>query len=227
MRKPAVVLGVLLLVVGLVSGCGGPEKSTKSPAQRLAAAQKFLEKTDGVEIALSTPQLPPGVQGILKAAGVGTKQPAFKGEISVVQNGLSVNVPVRAVGGDVYIQFGGSWRKIDPADFGAPDPADLFKVDGGLASLLSDVEGAKAGKDTRDGKRILSTITGKIPGNRVAEVIPSASADSRVRRHVHARRHGPPDQGGADGAVLSQGRRRHLHDRLRRLRQQHHRHGPE
>ena len=170
MRKPAVVLGVLLLVVGLVSGCGGPEKPTESPAQRLAAAQKFLEKTDGVKIALSTPQLPPGVQGVLKAAGVGTKQPAFKGEISVVQNGLSVNVPVRAVGGDVYIQFGGSWRKIDPAD--------LFKVDGGLASLLSDVEGAKAGKDTRDGKRILSTITGKIPGNRVAEVIPSASADS-------------------------------------------------
>ena len=178
MRKPAVVLGVLLLVAGLVSGCGGPEKSTKSPDQRLAAAQNFLEKTDGVEIALSTPQLPQGVQGILKAAGVGTKQPAFKGEISVVQNGLSVNVPVRAVGGDVYIQFGGSWRKIDPADFGAPDPADLFKVDGGLASLLSDVEGAKAGKDTRDGKRILSTITGKIPGSRVAEVIPSASADT-------------------------------------------------
>ena len=51
------------------------------------------------------------------------------------------NVPVRAVDGDVYIQFGGGWRKIDPTDFGAPDPADLFKVDGGLASLLSDVRG--------------------------------------------------------------------------------------
>ena len=176
MKKPAIVLGVMLLVAGLVSGCGGAEKSDKPVAQRLAVAQKFLEKSNGVQIALGTPQLPQGVQGILKATGIGTKQPAFKGEISVVQNGLSVNVPVRAVNGDVYIQFGGRWQKIDPADFGAPDPADLFRVDGGLASLLSDVEGAKAGKDTREGKRILSTITGKIPGSRVAEVIPSASA---------------------------------------------------
>jgi lipoprotein LprG len=176
MRKPAVVFGVLLLVAGLVSGCGGAEKPDKPVAQRLATAQKFLEKSNGVQIALGTPQLPQGVQGILKATGIGTKQPAFKGEISVVQNGLSVKVPVRAVNGDVYIQFGGRWQKIDPADFGAPDPADLFRVDGGLASLLSDVEGAKAGKDTREGKRILSTITGKIPGSRVAEVIPSASA---------------------------------------------------
>jgi len=178
MRKPAVVLGVMLLVAGLASGCGGTEKPDKPVAQRLATAQKFLEKSDGVQIALGTPQLPQGVQGILKATGIGTKQPAFKGEISVVQNGLSVKVPVRAVNGDVYIQFGGRWQKIDPADFGAPDPADLFRVDGGLASLLSDVQGAKAGKDTRDGKRVLSTITGKIPAHRVAEVIPSASADT-------------------------------------------------
>lgn len=179
MRKPAVLLGVMLLALTLVSGCGGDaKKSTKSPAQRLASAQGFLEKADGVTISLSTPQLPQGVQGILKATGVGTKQPAFKGEITVVQNGLSINVPVRAVDGKVHIQFGGSWQTIDPSKFGAPDPADLFKTDGGLASLLSDVEGAKAGKDTRDGKRILSTISGKIPGSRVAEVIPSASDDT-------------------------------------------------
>ncbi len=178
MRKPAVLIGVLLLVVGLVSGCGGTEKSTKSAAQRLASAQKFLEKTDGVQIVLGTPQLPQGVQGIIKATGVGTKQPAFKGEITVVQNGLSIKVPVRAVDGKVHIQFGGGWQAIDPADFGAPDPADLFKTDGGLASLLSDVQDAEAGKDTRDGKRVLSTITGKIPGSRVAGVIPSASADT-------------------------------------------------
>ncbi len=177
MRKPAVLVGVLLLVLGLVSGCGGGAKtSTKPVAQRLSSAQGFLEKTDGVEISLSTPELPQGVQGIIKATGVGTKQPAFKGEITVVQNGLSVRVPVRAVDGKVYIQFGGSWQDIDPAKFGAPDPADLFRTDGGLASLLSDVQGAKAGKDTRDGKRILSTITAKLPGSRVAGVIPSASA---------------------------------------------------
>jgi lipoprotein LprG len=176
--RALVLVGVLLLVLGMATGCGGTKKSSKTAPQRLATAQKYLDQTDGVKIALSTPQLPQGVQGIVKATGIGTKQPAFKGDITVVQNGLSVNVPVRAVEGKVYIQFGGIWQSIDPAKFGAPDPADLFKNDGGLATILTDVKHPATGQDTRKGKRVLSTITGKIPGSRVASIIPSASAKS-------------------------------------------------
>lgn len=177
--RAALLLGVLVLAFGLVA-CGGSTTKgapTKTAAQQLATAQKYLADAKGVTISLSTPKLPKGVQGILKASGLGTKSPAaFKGKISVVQSGLSINVPVIAVDGDTYIQFGGSWQKIDPAKFGAPDPASLFAADSGLTGLLSDVTGAKKGKKTRDGKEVLETITGKVAGDKVASVIPSAGS---------------------------------------------------
>lgn len=172
------LIAVTVLVLGGVAGCGGTKKPDKPVPERLATAQKYLNETDGVKIGLSTPALPQGVQGVLKADGIGTKQPAFKGNITVVQNGLSVQVPVVAVDGKVQIQFGGSWQTIDPKKFGAPDPASLFTSDGGLATILTDVQGAKAGKDTRDGKRVLSTITGKVSGQRVSSIIPSATSTS-------------------------------------------------
>jgi lipoprotein LprG len=174
-RALALIAATVLVLTG-AAGCGGTKKSDKPVPQRLAAAQKFLDQTDGVRIGLSTPTLPQGVQGVLNATGIGTKQPAFKGDITVVQNGLSVKVPVVAVDGKVQIQFGGKWQVIDPKKFGAPDPAALFTTDGGLATILTDVQGAKAGKDTRDGKRVLSTITGKVSGQRVSSIIPSAAA---------------------------------------------------
>jgi len=171
------LVGVVLLILGSTAGCGGGSKASDKPVgDRLAAAKKYLDGTKGVTIAMSTPSLPKGVQGILKATGVGTKAPAFKGKISVVRSGLSIEVPVISVDGDVYIQFGGSWQKIDPAAFGAPDPADLFQSDSGLSTLLTEVRGAKAGKDTREGKEVLSTIGGKVPGKKVSAIIPTASA---------------------------------------------------
>jgi lipoprotein LprG len=177
--RTAVLLAVLLMVLGSAAGCGGGSKASGKPVgDRLAAAKSYLDATKGVTISMSTPSLPQGVQGILKATGVGTKAPAFKGKISVVRSGLSVEVPVISVGGDVYIQFGGSWQKINPSDFGAPDPADLFQPTSGLSTLLTDVSGAKAGKDTREGKNILSTISGKVPGKKIAAIIPTAKATS-------------------------------------------------
>jgi lipoprotein LprG len=177
--RAALLLGVLLLLLGTTAACGGGSKaSTKPVGDRLASAQKYLDTTKGVTIAMSTPSLPQGVQGILKATGLGTKAPAFKGKISVVRSGLSIEVPVISVDGDVYIEFGGSWQKIDPAGFGAPDPADLFQADSGLSTLLTGVKGAKAGKDTRDGKDILSTISGTLTGAKIKAIIPTASDKS-------------------------------------------------
>lgn len=171
---------VLLLILATATGCGGSDSASpsRSPGDRLASAQTYLDEAKGVTIAMSTPSLPKGVQGILKASGVGTKTPAFKGKISVVRSGLSIEVPVISVDGKVYIQFGGSWQKIDPSDFGAPDPAALFQSGTGLSTLLSNVTGAKAGKDTREGKQVFSTIAGKVPGKDVAAIVPSASATS-------------------------------------------------
>ncbi|MCW2759650.1 MAG: hypothetical protein JWO46_3396 [Nocardioidaceae bacterium] len=171
------VLGVLLLALGLLAGCGGGNgtSTNKSPVgDRLAAAQKYLDDSKAVTISLSTPEIPKGTQGILSAKGVGTKTPAFKGTVAVVQSGLSVKVPTIAVDGKVYIQFGGSWTTVDPATLGAPDPAQLFVAGKGLSSLIGDVKGAKAGKDTREGKKVLSSITGTLSGSTVKGLIPAA-----------------------------------------------------
>ncbi|MGI9156990.1 MAG: LppX_LprAFG lipoprotein [Marmoricola sp.] len=178
-RRAGLLLGIVALLVVTATGCGGTSKASGKPAaDRLAAAQKYLDSSKSVTISLSTPKLPQGVQGILKAIGVGTKAPAFKGKISVVRSGLNIEVPVISVDGAVYIQFAGSWQKIDPAKFGAPDPANLFQPGTGLSSLLSDVKGAKPGKDIRQGKDVLSTISGTVPGAKVASIIPTASATS-------------------------------------------------
>ena len=58
---------------------------------------------------------------------------------------------------------------------------------------------------------MLSSFTGTVPGEAVAEVIPSAVAERDLRRDLHRHRRRRARQGRADRAVLPEGRRRHLH----------------
>ena len=68
--------------------------------------------------------------------------------------------------------------KIDPADYGAPDPADLMNPDGGLSSLLTAAQDVKEGDSVRNGKVVLRSFTGTVPGKDVKAVIPSAKASA-------------------------------------------------
>ena len=43
------------------------------------------------------------------------------------------------------------------------------------------------GKQSRDGKDVLTTITGTLPGSVVRTIIPSANAGGGVHRHLPAR----------------------------------------
>ncbi|WP_229660935.1 LppX_LprAFG lipoprotein [Marmoricola endophyticus] len=180
-RLPLLVVAAVLALV--VSGCGGDGGGgdTRAAADRIGNARTALSEADGLTIALGTEKLPQGVQGVLKASGTGTSAPAFKGEITVVQSGLSVDVPVIAVAGKVYVKFVGTWRTIDPATYSAPDPASLFGPSGGISTLLRGLEDVKAGKDTRDGKQVLSTVTATVPGTAVATIIPSADKGAGFR----------------------------------------------
>ena len=60
-------------------GGGGEDEPT--PEEVLAAAKTTLDETSGLTIALSTPGLPEGVQGVAGASGVVTNAPAFEGDI--------------------------------------------------------------------------------------------------------------------------------------------------
>jgi len=179
------VVAAAVLTVGLVaSGCGKDEPSVtdKTPAEVMAAARQLLDETSGVQLDLTSTGLPSNVSGILSGTGIGTHDPAFEGQIKVQMSGISADVPVTAVGGKVYAQlpFTPSQKPIDPAKYGAPDPAALFSTDEGISSLLTQTQGLARGETVRGGpsnEEILTEYTGTLPATLVTRVIPSATGD--------------------------------------------------
>lgn len=179
------VVAAVVLAVGLAtSGCGKdePTDGEKPPAEVMATAQQLLDDTTGVQLDLTSTGLPANVEGILSGTGIGTHAPAFEGSIKVQTHGLSADVPVTAVDGKVYAQlpFTPSQKPIDPADYGAPDPAQLFSAGNGISSLLTQTDGLARGGSVRGGtnnEEILTEYTGTLPATLVTRVIPSATGD--------------------------------------------------
>jgi len=189
-RFSALAMALVTVLLGLTA-CSGDPKPEVRPEDALAAAKQNLDRTSGVRIGLSTPKLPTGVSGLVGADGVATHDPAFKGTIKVAASGVTADAAVVAVGGVVYakLPFTSKFVKIDPADYSAPDPADLMNPDHGLSSVLTAAQDVKKGDSVRDGKVVLSSYTGTVPGRTVAAVIPSAkaSADFDARFTVNDR----------------------------------------
>jgi len=181
-RRPAGVLGaaaVLGAVLTLSSCTGDDAAPSRSPEEVLAEAKANLDETSGVRILLATEKLPPGVDGVVSARGIGTHPPAFEGELKVSAAGITADAAVVAVDGPVEakLPFTTEFVVIDPADYGAPDPADLLSADQGLSSLLTDAEGAEEVEEVREGERVLTEYSATLPGDTVARVIPSADAE--------------------------------------------------
>ena len=181
-RRHSPLLRIVVLVVGLLAAaglaaCSGGGGSSLDPEQRLAAAKTALDETSGVQIQLLTEDLPQGVSGLVSAQGTATHDPAFDGTIKVSANGITADAEVVAVDGVVHakLPFTTKFVEIDPADYGAPDPADLMSTQDGLSSLLTAAKGAEEGDQVRDGEAVLSQIVGTVPGSAVRAVIPSAS----------------------------------------------------
>jgi len=177
LRPKLLAAALLTCLVALVACSGGDKKTEKDPAQTLAAAKKTLDETSGVHIVLSTVKLPDGVSGVLRADGFGTHAPAFQGSIKVSYSGIIADVPIVAVGGVVYAQlpFTTKFTRINPKDYGAPDPASLLDASKGLSTWLAKVEGVRKGEQRRDGQKVLTSYTGTLPAEAVTGIIPSAA----------------------------------------------------
>jgi len=182
---------VLVLFAGLLSclglsGCSGsdePVSEGKTPEEVMALAKQTLDETSGLTLSLSTDNLPDGVTGIAGADGVATDAPAFDGTIKVVLSGTTFDVPVIAVDGKVYarIPLTPGWSDIDPADYKAPDPAQLATPDNGFSAMLAATEDLEEGDSVRggvDNNEILTEYTGTVPGDAMTSIIPSASGAS-------------------------------------------------
>jgi lipoprotein LprG len=175
----AVLLLVALLVAGLLplAGCGQDGGAEDAPADEvLAAAKAALDSTSGVTLSLTTEELPDGVDGVREATGVATHAPAFEGELTVVLKGLDVDVPVIAVDGKVWarLPFTASFAELNPADYGAPDPAQLMAPDSGLSTWLTQATGVERGDSVRQGDTVLSSYSGTLDGAVVDATIPMA-----------------------------------------------------
>ncbi len=156
---------------------GGP--TGPDPSEQLGDAKAAMDSADSLTFSLSTDGLPSGQPGVLEASGVGTHEPAFRGDIEVNQSGLGVNGEVVAVDGKVYAKLlVPVFVEIDPADYGAPDPAVLMSEKSGISSLLTAAEGVKADGQRREGDDVLDQISGTIPGEAMAAIFPSADGSA-------------------------------------------------
>ena len=184
-RAPAALLTLVLTALSVTATACSDDStggSDASPEEALATAKQHLDDTSGVHLTLATDDLPDGVTGVEAAEGVGTHAPAFDGSITVVLSGQAFEVPVVAVGGSVYVQLPltTGWQDIDPADYGAPDPAMLMSADRGFSSLLpatTDLEEGDSVRGGKDNSEVLTEYTGSVSDDVVKNVIPTASGD--------------------------------------------------
>ncbi|MFT3872033.1 MAG: LppX_LprAFG lipoprotein [Nocardioides sp.] len=178
-----VVVAVVALTGAACSKKDDTSEHAASPGDVMKVAQGKLDDTSGLQLSLTTQDLPEGVTGLVSAEGTGTDAPAFDGTITVVIAGTEVPVPVIAVGGKVFakIPLTVGWSDVDPSEYGAPDPAALMAPGTGFSSLLPITTDLKKGDSERggaDNNEILTVYTGKVPGEAMRKVIPSSSGDS-------------------------------------------------
>jgi lipoprotein LprG len=177
-----------------LAGCSGsddsgPKADDQTPEEVVASAQQQLTETSGVQLSLTTDDLPDGINAIQKAVGVATDAPAFDGKLTVLLSGQAFEVPVIAVDEVVCAQIPltPGWSDVDPKDYGAPDPAGFLSPDDGFAAILGAATGLEKGDSVRggaDNDEILTTYSGSVAGDVVAKVIPGSSGDFELSAQI-------------------------------------------
>jgi lipoprotein LprG len=161
----------------LVAGCSGDQPGAQArqqtPGERLSSARAQLEKSPSVSFTLESEKLPGKAVGVSGAKGTGRfDPPSFQCTLNATVNGVSGSVDVIAVEDDVYMKFfTPDYNRIDPAEYGAPNPAALFDTETGITSLVGKTQGLAAGERTRDGADVVDTLSGTLPGSAVADLL--------------------------------------------------------
>ena len=168
------VLAGVVAVLALAACSGGDGgASEQAPAHQLAVARANLEKSPAVTFTLAATGLPGKAVGVSAAEGTGVfTPPSFQGTLNASIKGITGTVQVVAVEKDVYMKFfTPSFVKIDPAKYGAPNPAQLFNTSTGITSLITRTQDLAKASTVRDGADVLDTFTGKLPGSAVADLL--------------------------------------------------------
>ncbi|MGW7686396.1 LppX_LprAFG lipoprotein [Kribbella sp. NPDC054772] len=182
------MLALCAVVVLAVAGCsdkkdsGGGSQSGGDPVALLTDAKKTIDSAESVHIVLTGRDLPDSGQTLASGDGVATHAPAFKGKLTVKSGGSPIDAEVVAVGSKVYakLSFTPSFIELPPsqlASLGAPDPAVLLDPTKGLTSVLPTIKDPQIKGETRQGAKVLTEVTGSIPGKSLQGIFPKAPAD--------------------------------------------------
>ncbi len=177
LRTGAAGAALLTVLAGCTGDDGGGDDDADDLGTRMETARATLDDAASIELSLSTEALPDGIEGLVAADGTGNHDPAFEGTVTVASGPLGdIDADVVAVDGDVYAQlpFTPGYSPIDPDEFGAPDPATLLATDGGVSEWLTSADDLADEGESRDGDEVLTSVSGTLPGDVVAELIPSA-----------------------------------------------------
>ena len=175
-RALVILLAAVLVVAGCSGDSGGSKKSGETVQKRLQDARSQLDKADYLGMTLTGSDLPKDGSVLIKVNGTGTHDPAaFKGTATIRTSGQQVEADLIAVDGKVYakLPFVG-WNSLDPKEYGAPDPGALMSTDTGISSLITDTTDVKSSGEERDGKDVLTKVTGTLTAAKIQALFPGA-----------------------------------------------------
>ncbi|NLC98783.1 MAG: LppX_LprAFG lipoprotein [Actinomycetales bacterium] len=184
MRRSLSLLFVFSLVAGLTLGAcseAKPKEKARTAEQIIQDIGDEFATANDLEFDLNTEKLPGDVNGIKNAVGAGNRSPAFIGTVDLITGGVAVGAEIIAADGQGWAKTGLSpdMLLIDPAALDAPEPALLVGTgDNGLVAIFSSATGLSAKGKSREGNLVLETITGTVPGELMAGLLPTASAKS-------------------------------------------------
>ena len=185
-----------LLAVTTLSACtgGGDDTADKneladadddgsvSPEEVMAYAKQLLDGTSGVEIRLSTGDVPDEGNFLAEAEGTITTQPAFDGTASGRVAGYdAADIGIVSVDGTVWIDLPvlGWSTDYQPDDFCAPDPAQLLDPDTGVSPRRPAREDREAGGPARggeDNKQTLTPYAATVPAEQIRNILPCSES---------------------------------------------------
>ena len=175
MQRRHVLAATVAAAALLATGCSGDSGSGGTPQERLAAAQAKVEAAEAITIALTSKDVPSNVNGVQAATGTGVvdgETRKFEGEFQGRVAGVTATAGILAIDDQAWMKlFTPEYSPIDLDELGAPNPTSFFADDTGVASLLSATTDLSEGGQVREGREILSTINGSLPGEKVESLL--------------------------------------------------------
>ncbi|MHB8719388.1 MAG: LppX_LprAFG lipoprotein [Candidatus Dormibacteria bacterium] len=179
-------LALAAVAVTAMTACGNSVPPL-SAATLLRDAKQSIDTATSVHFSLTSANVSGGGPLLTGGHGDARRPDGFSGVLTVVVDGLPVNVDVVSVGGVFYARTplsGGSYDRTDPSTYGFGDPAKLLDPNSGLSSLLSICSNAASAPADKLNGEDLAEVTCTIPGAAVAALLTSADPSQPVRATV-------------------------------------------